>query len=47
MLKRSCIFSREKSNEFTDQQDMFYYKINAAIFCAVFANYLGDIDKNN
>ena len=46
MLKHSCILSRENSNEFTDQQDMFYYKINVVIFiCAVFANYLWDIDK--
>ena len=29
VLKRSCNVSREKSNELTDQEDMFYYIISA------------------
>ena len=31
-LKRQCNFSHEKSNELTDQQDMFYYNIATKIF---------------
>ena len=32
-LKRSCNFSREKSNELTDQQDMLYYKTTYFLPC--------------
>ena len=33
LLKRSCNFSREKSNELTDQQDMFYYRHRVKYMC--------------